>query len=201
MWFTLFQALTVDRAQRFVWQYVSTGFVCLVVVCTALAMALLSTVMYRHFSAQRTHIEQLQQQQRSMGEAQNKLSNYETLARKNPDAFVEYQKHHFDVTYSVEALKDRLTSLQKKLHIEWMNMQHGPATISKNGLSILTVTVDLRVLHDRQFFQFLEHMQKNDMGFFVVKDFDLKRVASNTNKKKTPLFEGRVTLQWFVRQA
>lgn len=197
MWFALFQALTVDRAQRHVWQYVSTGFVCLVVVSVTLVMTLLSTVMYRHFFAQNEHITQLQQQHHSIIETQAKMNAYEALARKHPDAFIEYQKHRFDEIFTIETLKDHLTKIQKKLRIEWMNMQHGPATPGKMGFSTITATIDLKVLHDRQFFQFLEHMQKNDMGFFVVKDFDLKRIAG---KKKTPLFEGRITLQWFVRQ-
>lgn len=198
MWFALFQMLTVDRTQRQVWQYVSTGLVCLVVLCMGLILSLLTTMTYRHFSTQKAHIYKLQDQHRAMSEIQTKLGQYDVLLRKHPEAFVEYQKHRFDEIYTIDTLKDRLTSIQKKLHIESMNMQHGPLTAHKAGLATMTATIDVRVLHDRQFFQFVEHLQKNDMGFFVLKDFDLKRVDGK--KKKAPLFEGRITLQWFVKQ-
>lgn len=198
MWFMLFQMLTVDRAQRQVWRYVSTGIVCLVVLCSALLMALLSTLACRHFSAQRAHIEQLQAQHKSMLEAQVKLNNYDALSRKYPEAFVVYQKHRFDEAYSIDMLKDRLTAIQKKLRIESMNVQHGELMPYKVGLSTMTATINVNVLHDKQFFQLVEQLQKNDMGFFVIKDFDLKRV--DAKKNKSPLFEGRITAQWFVRQ-
>jgi hypothetical protein len=199
MWFALFQTLTVDRSQRQVWQYVSTGIVCLAVLCSGLLMIFLSTMAYRHFQHQRAYIEQLQLQHQLMLDTQTKLSQYDTLSRQYPEAFVEYQKHRFDESYSVETLKDRLTSIQKKLRIESMNMQHGQLTPYKPGLATMTATINLSVLHDKQFFQFLEQTQKNNMGFFVIKNFDLKRLDSK--KKKTPVLEGRITLQWYVRQS
>lgn len=132
-----------------------------------------------------------------MLDAQNKLNTFDTLAQQNPEAFVEYQKHRFDEVFKVETLKDHLNNLQKKLKLESLNIQQGTVTPIKNGLCHVSITVDTKVMHDRQFFQLMEHIQKIEMGFCVIKSFDLKRI---TNKKKTPLFEGRITFQWFVRQ-
>lgn len=198
MWFALFQALTVDRAQRHVWKYTSTGFVCLAVICTAIAMIWLSTTMHRHFSEQQQYIDDIQKQQQTILCKQNKMNHYDMLSRTNLEAFIEFQKHRFYEFFTIEELKDRLINLQKKLKIESINVQHKPPILVQDGVSTTLIDIDLKVMHDRQFFQFLEHVQKSNMGFFMVKSFDLKRIE---NKKKPPTFQGNMTLQWFSRQS
>lgn len=66
------------------------------------------------------------------------------------------------------------------------------------------VSLDVKVLQDKQFYQFLDKIQQELPGVLSIKAFQLRRVSQLTTEileqvsagKGTTLFEGKIEFEW-----
>ena len=87
-----------------------------------------------------------------------------------------------------------------------LTTQFGTDQLVSSELNLwrVPVSLDVKVLQDKQFYQFLDKIQQELPGVLSVKTFQLKRVSQLTTEvleqvsagKGTTLFEGKIEFEW-----
>lgn len=132
-----------------------------------------------------------------------KLEQASSLHGKEYQSFVEKK---FDVAYSLDEIKSAIQNLQHRLKIQFLNSNFSAVNDeqAKNlRLSVYDVQFDIKVLQDKQFFQFMDKLDSDCPGLVEIKDFGLRRLGSVTKEilnkvhdRKSILFDGKITIRW-----
>ncbi len=142
----------------------------------------------------------------SLQDNQAILEVYEKALHQTPQQFTEFKRKHFDQPATIDDVKSRLQKWQKAYKIQTLTTQFGTDQIESSKLNLwkMPVSIEIKVLHDKQFHQFLEKVQQELPGMVTIRSFNLKRTSALTTEvlnsvasgKSTSMFEGKIELDW-----
>jgi hypothetical protein len=125
---------------------------------------------------------------------------------ETPRQFNEFRKKQFDRPIALEDIKTNLKKWQKQLGIQTLTTQFGGNELVSGELNLWKTpgNIELKVLQDKQFYQFLEKLQQELPGLVIIKSFEVKRVSPLTSEilkqvsagKAPSLFEGKIEFEW-----
>ncbi|MBY0462676.1 MAG: hypothetical protein K2Q34_05810 [Alphaproteobacteria bacterium] len=131
---------------------------------------------------------------------------YEAALTESPKQFNEFRKKQFDRVISVDDIKAKLQKWQKQFKIQTLTTQFKTDQLISTELNLwkTPVSLDVKVLQDKQFYQFLDKIQQELPGVLVIKTFQLKRISQLTTEileqvstgKGMSLFEGKIEFEW-----
>jgi hypothetical protein len=131
---------------------------------------------------------------------------YESALTESPKQFHEFRKKQFDRQVTLDDVKTRLQKWQKQFKIQMLNTQFGTDQLVSTELNLwkTPVSLDIKILQDKQFYQFLNKIQQELPGIIVIKTFQLKRITPLTSEileqvslgKRMSLFEGKIEFEW-----
>lgn len=131
---------------------------------------------------------------------------YESALTGSPKQFHEFRKKQFDRQVTLDDVKTRLQKWQKQFKIQMLNTQFGIDQLVSTELNLwkTPVSLDIKILQDKQFYQFLNKIQQELPGIIVIKTFQLKRITPLTSEileqvslgKRMSLFEGKIEFEW-----
>ncbi|MBY0281456.1 MAG: hypothetical protein K2W94_04780 [Alphaproteobacteria bacterium] len=131
---------------------------------------------------------------------------YQSALTESPKQFNEFRKKQFDRAISVDDIKAKLQKWQKQFKIQTLTTQFKTDQLVSTELNLwkTPVSLDVKVLQDKQFYQFLDKIQQELPGVLIIKTFQLKRISQLTTEileqvstgKGTSLFEGRIEFEW-----
>lgn len=134
------------------------------------------------------------------------VQEYEKAIHQTPEQFSEFKRKHFDQTATPDDIKSRLQKWQKAYKIQTLTTQFGTDQIESRELNLwkMPMSIEIKVLQDKQFYQFLEKVQQELPGMVSIRSFNLKRTAALTAEvlnnvsagKSASLFEGKIELDW-----
>lgn len=131
---------------------------------------------------------------------------YESALTESPKQFREFRKKQFDRQIILDDVKARLQKWQKQFKIQMLNTQFGTDQLVSTELNLwkTSVSLDIKILQDKQFYQFINKIQQELPGVIVIKTFQLKRILPLTSEileqvslgKRMSLFEGKIEFEW-----
>ena len=109
---------------------------------------------------------------------------YESALTESPKQFHEFRKKQFDRQVTLDDVKTRLQKWQKQFKIQMLNTQFGTDQLVSTELNLwkTPVSLDIKILQDKQFYQFLNKIQQELPGIIVIKTFQLKRITPLTSE-------------------
>ena len=131
---------------------------------------------------------------------------YESALIESPKQFNEFRKKQFDRQVTLDDIKAKLQKWQKQFKIQTLSTQFGTDQLVSTELNLwkTPVSLDVKILQDKQFYQFLDKIQQELPGAIIIKTFQLKRISQLTSEileqvsagKGMSLFEGKIEIEW-----
>ncbi len=130
---------------------------------------------------------------------------HEASQQKSRD-IQHFQQTQFDTPTHLDDLKTQLKKWQHQFKIKTIDVtikEAAPHSIG-HGLMNLSLTISVKVLNDRSFYQLLEQLQQHAHGLVIIRHIDLKRTTKLTHKtldhllagKHTTLIDGKIECNW-----
>jgi hypothetical protein len=131
---------------------------------------------------------------------------YESASKESSKQFNGFRKKQFDRPITLDDVKSKLQKWQKQFKIQMLTTQFGTEKPVSTELNLwkTPVSLDIKTLQDKQFYQFLDKIQQELPGVLAIKSFQLKRVSQLTSEileqvskgKIMSLFEGKIEFEW-----
>lgn len=136
------------------------------------------------------------------------LAEFQSAEKQGLQVYQDFHRKHLNQPTGPDFLKEKFQKWQKQLKIQTLNTQIGTPIqqLEHKNLWRLPISIDLNLLKDKVFFQFLEKLQWEIPGIILIKNFTISRVSSLTddmvrelirgNGKDIKLFQGKIELEW-----
>lgn len=134
------------------------------------------------------------------------LQIYEKALHQTPAQFTDFKRKRFDQQATTDDIKLRLQKWQKAYKIQTLTTQFGTDQLESRELNLwkMPMSIEIKVLQDKQFHQFLEKIQQELPGMVSIRSFNLKRTSALTSEvldkvssgKTASMFEGKIELDW-----
>jgi hypothetical protein len=190
------------------WTHLSTGGI-----MGALFAALMLTFAWffwhhAYYSKLGVTIERAEQRLKALQADEKTLAELQKASQQGLQVYQDFHRKHIDRPAGPEYLQEKIKKWQKQLKIETLHTQVGAPILEseEHKLWRVPITVDLSVLKDKVFFQFLDKVQWDIPGVVMVKSFTITRVSALTddmvrelirgNGKDIKLFQGKIELDW-----
>jgi hypothetical protein len=142
----------------------------------------------------------------SLQDNQEIIQVYEKALHQTPQQFTEFKRKRFDESATINDIRSRLQKWQKTYKIQSLTTQFGTDQIESRELNLwkMPISIEIKVLQDKQFHQFLEKIQQELPGMTTIRSFNLKRVSALTAEvldnvaagKTASMFDGKIELDW-----
>jgi hypothetical protein len=192
----LIKLLINEPDKRTPWLTKTTGHVCLA--CGILIMVSLTGFLanYLTYSSNMARLTNLTAQYKAFDASQNLIKHYDDNAKQNPQALAQFHKKQVDHTLTLEDLKAGISKLQRTLKIQSLSTHYGMPQKRQDmpQLSSLSVTIELKTLHDKQLFTFIDKMQRELPGLVQLGEFSIKRTSPLTPTALAAAPQGKLSL-------
>lgn len=196
-------------AKRVPWNTQSTGYLWGVMGFLGVMAFTLFLSFYVKYAGYAQNLQALHKQTAFIYESQDKIRAFEEKLTENPLKFATFEKKKVGEPQTLEDLKSAISKLQKNLKVQFMNIQYGMVEEVSDfpGLAQVKVFVELKTLHDKQLFGFVDKIQNEIPGMVTLENFEIKRTSPLTqemltqiDKNKTVLFDCSLSFMWtFLR--
>jgi len=117
------------------------------------------------------------------------IESYEKLIKQEPQKFRTFKKKKWTSTLTLNDINEILYTLQKKSNILFIFIQ--PKNISNaNNISKAEFSLNIQVLRDQHFFNFLQKLELELPGIVKIKKYELKRVKELNQQVAKKIHEG-----------
>lgn len=201
----LIKLLINEPDKRNPWLTKTSGQVCLV--CGLLIVMSLTGFLsnYITYSGSMGRLTGLTAQYKAFDASQNLIKQYDDSTKQHPQALAEFHKKRVDHILTLEDLKAGISKLQRTLKIQSLSTHYGmPQKLQDMPqLSSINVTIELKTLHDKQLFTFIDKMQRELPGLVQLGEFSIKRTSPLTPtalaaapQGKLSLFDATINFTW-----
>jgi len=127
---------------------------------------------------------------------------YEKLSRQEVQKFNTFKRKKWKVPLTQDSLNQSLYALQKSANVEFLFI-HSKISGDANNITKANISLNVHVLRDQSFINFLQKLETDLPGIIKVKKFELKR-TKELNKQlsqkvsegeKVSLFEGTIDFE------
>lgn len=187
------------------WFYASTGGVSLFIGFLGLFVVIFFVANLVAYNNETAQVRALRMQFQVFEDNQGIIAQYDQTTQKNPQLLAQFQKKKMDQPMKLDDMKAYLLKIQKSLKINVLNATYGKVEIvdSAKKLSKIRVSIDLKTLQDRSFFQLVDKLAVEAPALCRIENFQLKRVSALTKEMlkqiqdvKNVLFEGKIEFDW-----
>lgn len=127
---------------------------------------------------------------------------YEKLSRQEVQKFNTFKRKKWKIPLTQDRLNQSLYALQKSANVEFLFI-HSKISGDANNITKANISLNVHVLRDQSFINFLQKLETDLPGIIKVKKFELKR-TKELNKQlsqkvsegeKVSLFEGTIDFE------
>ena len=127
---------------------------------------------------------------------------YEKLSRQEVQKFNTFKRKKWKIPLTQDRLNQSLYALQKSANVEFLFI-HSKISGDTNNITKANISLNVHVLRDQSFINFLQKLETDLPGIIKVKKFELKR-TKELNKQlsqkvsegeKVSLFEGTIDFE------
>lgn len=127
---------------------------------------------------------------------------YEKLSRQEVQKFNTFKRKKWKIPLTQDRLNQSLYALQKSANVEFLFI-HSKISGDTNNITKANISLNVHVLRDQSFINFLQKIETDLPGIIKVKKFELKR-TKELNKQlsqkvsegeKVSLFEGTIDFE------
>jgi len=127
---------------------------------------------------------------------------YEKLSRQEVQKFNTFKRKKWKIPLTQDRLNQSLYALQKSANVEFLFI-HSKISGDTNNITKANISLNVHVLRDQSFINFLKKLETDLPGIIKVKKFELKR-TKELNKQlsqkvsegeKVSLFEGTIDFE------
>ena len=202
----LIRLIVEDPSKRLPWLSKRSGQLC--IICGILIAIFFVNFLthYIEYSKNIDRLISLQGQYKILDTNQLIIKQYDDTVKSTPGKLQEFKRKRLDSTLTLDDLKTGINKLQRSLKLQFITCHF--SNVFKNPefdkLSTVKVDIDLKTLHDKQLFTFIEKMQKELPGVIQIQDVKIKRtspltpemVESAQQNNKVVLFDGHIIILW-----
>lgn len=188
------------------WLNPATGGITLTLIVSTFVMFCFFFLSKHHYDSNYQKSVSAAQRLISLKNDQAVFKAYESALTATPKQYNEFRKKQFDRLVTLEEIKAKLQKWQKQFKIQTLTTQFGTDQLISSDLNLwrIPVNLDVKVLQDKQFYQFLDKIQQELPGVLGIKSFQIKRVSQLTTDileqvssgKGMTLFEGKIEFEW-----
>lgn len=160
-----------------------------------------------HYRTTQEEIKLINKQVNSLTEQISNIDSYTTLGRQEPQKFKIFKKKKWMAPLTREYLNEALHSLQKQSNVTFLSIN--PQNISDpNNITNTTISLNIQVIKDQHFFNFLQKLEAELPGIVRIKKFELRRakelnshvIQKISNGEQVSLFEGNIDFELEYKQ-
>ena len=127
---------------------------------------------------------------------------YEKLSRQEVQKFNTFKRKKWKIPLTQDRLNQSLYALQKSANVEFLFI-HSKISGDTNNITKANISLNVHVLRDQSFINFLQKLETDLPGIIKVKKFELKRTKELNRElsqkvsegEKVSLFEGTVDFE------
>ncbi len=135
---------------------------------------------------------------------------HDALQQKSAD-IQRFNQTQLDTPTHLDDLKIQLKKWQHQFKIKTIDVtvkESAPLHFEPDLMN-LSLTISVKILNDRSFYQFLNQLQQHTHGLIVIRHVDLKRTTKLTHEtidhllsgKQTTLIDGKIDCNWIFLSA
>jgi cell division protein YceG involved in septum cleavage len=127
---------------------------------------------------------------------------YEKLSRQEVQKFNTFKRKKWKIPLTQDRLNQFLYALQKSANVEFLFI-HSKISGDTNNITKANISLNVHVLRDQSFINFLQKLETDLPGIIKVKKFELKRTKELNRQlsqkvsegEKVSLFEGTIDFE------
>jgi cell division protein YceG involved in septum cleavage len=127
---------------------------------------------------------------------------YEKLSRQEVQKFNTFKRKKWKIPLTQDRLNQSLYALQKSANVEFLFI-HSKISGDTNNITKANISLNVHVLRDQSFINFLQKLETDLPGIIKVKKFELKRTKELNRQlsqkvsegEKVSLFEGTIDFE------
>jgi len=135
------------------------------------------------------------------------VETYEKLGHQEAQKFGTFKRKKWILPLTQDRFNQSLYTLQKQANVEFLFIQPKPLSDPKN-ITKAEISLNLQVLRDQSFFNFLQKLETELPGIVKIKKFELKRTRELNSQlaqkvsegEKVSLFEGTIEIEVEYKQ-
>ena len=188
------------------WLNPTTGGITLLLILATILMLCFFFLSKQNYDSHHQNSILAERQLTTLRNDQTIFKAYESALIESPKQFNEFRKKQFDRPVTLDDIKTKLQKWQKQFKIQTLTTQFGTDQIVSTELNLwkTPVSLDIKILQDKQFYLFLDKIQQELPGVLSIKTFQLKRISQLTSEileqvsagKGMSLFEGKIEFEW-----
>lgn len=189
---------------QLLWLHRKTGFVTLIgIIFLGLSISFLNKI-HSNYITIRNHSDHLTERLSQQHDLNERFANFQKSQANNP-IFALFQHHNLETPVRNSEAEKFLHKYRNALKIEKMKFAISQDTTEIiNGITFTKskIQIDVKVLSDIKFFQFVDRIYKLFPGIVEFQTINIRKNSTPLSQKSngnTHLFDGQIVFQW-IRQ-
>lgn len=188
--------------------HLSTGGIFAVLLCALAVSVTWFSFHHTYYANLGEKIKSFEQQRENLESDHKDLSDFQAASQQGVQIYQDFHRKHLNKPSGVEYLQEKIQKWQKQFKIQTLHTQVGTPILESEPHQLwrVSVAIDLSVLKDKVFFQFLDKIQWELPGLVTIKNMSVSRVSALTddmvrelirgNSKGINLFQGKIEFDW-----